>query len=1064
MTASPPSRTAPTEWPVGLFTIPPHQPFLDTLAHGLLRRCAGHPMALARITIMLPTRRACRALQAAFLEQAEQLYPETPEQTTALLLPRMQPIGDVDEDELLLTGDDPGLGPLPPVIGTLDRQLRLTRAILAARDDEHPVAHEVAADLAAELAGLLDQFHTEGLSLDRLTDLPPERYASHWQDTLRFLAVLREHWPQILEQLGAIDPARHRDQWLQRAAQRLTDTRPDDPVIIAGSTGSIPATMALMQAVLALPKGAVILPGLDSTTDPGLLDRLPESHPQYLLARLLRRLDWPTGRPVPDWPRPWPDADQPPANAAQRQLLIRAITHGAALPGDEPAKPQPADALSDALAQLDPAGLDGITPVACHSTEHEALVAALTMRQVLEPPDGLWEGSSEPAAWRPRTAMLVTPDRDIAERVTAALMRFGIRVNDSAGRPLADTPTGSWLRLTAQLLAGEFRPRALLAVLKHPLAALGQQPARCREAVRLLERLLLRGLRPGPGLAGLYERLAQVAANPDHPPPPEPLARCQALLDALAAAWHPAGDALGLGDDGSGGQQTRSLQTLIGAHIQLIEALAHDDTQPGAERIWAHEDGEAAAGFLAELSAAAEGFPPVRLDAYGDFLTALMRGRVVRPHQPAHPQLTILGLLEARLVRADRVILAGLNEGTWPPEPAADPWLSRPMRRRIGLPTPERRLGQTAHDFAQLLGAPEVFLLRTERQGGAMTVPARWWQYLDVLLSRWKQDGLDKKKGPFANMQRRAHDWQQWGKIIDQPDDNDPRSCAEPCPQPPGDARPNRLSVTDIELLMRNPYGFYARRVLKLRKLDDLELDPGAAERGSFIHEALDQFVTAFPDQLPPDAKAQLIAIGEQVFASVADRPEIHAFWWARFVRLAGWFIEQETRHRTEGWRPAATETSGRQIMADITLHGRADRIDRASDSRLAIIDYKTGSVPSAADVYAGLSPQLVLEALIASEGSGFDQITPAPVAALSYWQLSGSRSETGKITGFGDDVLPALIDHARDGLAALLAKFADPAMPYLAMPRPANAPRHDDYRHLSRHEEWAPGLLEEQG
>jgi ATP-dependent helicase/nuclease subunit B len=1016
----------PASWPAGVFTIPPTQPFLTTLAHGLLARCRDEPLLLPRITVMLPTRRACRALQAAFLEQAGD--------DAALLLPRMEPVGDVDEDELILTGDDPGLEPLPSPIGSLERQLRLTRAILKA-EAEGAMAPEIAADLASALASLLDQFHTEGLSLQALDGLAPAEFADHWQKTLHFLTILREHWPAILEDIGAIDPARYRDQWLRRKAARLTREQHSDPVIVAGSTGSIPATMALMQSVLELERGAVILPGFDMGllgAEPG---HLPESHPQYQLMRLIAHLVGPSGKIEP-WPQPWPQVPWASAVMQQRQQLIRAMTQSADTAESE---------AGEALAALMPEGLEGVTPVTCAGPEHEALVAALAMREVLEDPAGK------------RTAMLVTPDRDIARRVAAALARYGISVNDSAGKPLADTPAGNWLRLSARLLNGEFRPRELLTCLKHPFAAAGLEPATCRERVRLLEKLVLRGPRPAPGLDGLRKAIGERERAERHPLQPREAALCRRFVGTLEQCWQPFAEKL------AGGRLP--LRELVLTHIAFAEALAATPAETGAERIWKGEDGEAAAGFIADLLASARDFPALDAAAYGDFLTALLATRAVRPRRASHPRLSILGLLEARLVHADRVILAGLNEGTWPPEAAADPWLSRPMKRKLSLPTPERRLGQTAHDFAQMLGAEEVFILRAERQGGTLTVPARWWQYLDVALARWKDQGLTERPGPVADMLRRARSYAEWGHQLDAPQ-GQPQPVTAPAPRPPVELRPRRFSITDVELLMRNPYGFYARHVLKLNRLDAIETDPGAAERGAFIHTALEHFISAFPDRLPEDALQQLLAHGEAAFADIADRPEIHAFWWARFCRVADWFIANEAERRADGWQPLRTEVKANleleSASGSVALRGRADRIDRHKAGGLAVIDYKTGSPPGKQDVYAGLSPQLALEALLAIDG-GFEGIEPEPAASLDYWKLSGGR-EPADLTEYTGDDVPALADHARDGIRALVDLFAAPDMPYLAVPRPRVAPRFDDYAHLARIEEWAPGLIEEQG
>ncbi|MBV6633577.1 MAG: double-strand break repair protein AddB [Alphaproteobacteria bacterium] len=1007
-------------WPRGVFTLPPTMPMLETIAHGIWQRCQAEPMSLAQITIMLPTRRACRAMRAAFLELAAD---GDEGEEAALLLPILRPIGDVDEDELVLTGDDPGLEPLPPAIGALNRQMRLARAILAKPSDE-PIAPELAADLAAELARLLDQLDTEGIELDAFHGLVPDDYAEHWQETLTFLDILGQHWPGILEQLGAINPAHYRDLWLRRAAARLVREAPKEPVLIVGSTGSIPATMALMHAVCALDHGAVILPGLDQSLSPADMPDLPESHPQHQLLRAALSLK-PEARDlvedVPLWPKPHPEAAMPPLVVRQRDGLIRALTQGM-------------------LDEAEPAAVEGITPVDCTGPEHEATVAALAMREVLD----------NDALVGPQTVMLVTPDRDLARRVASILGRFGITVNDSGGQPLGETPVGNWLRMTATLMAGDLRPRDLLATFKHPFAALGRSTAQCRESIRLLERLALRGPTPGAGVEGLHGAIEAAASDPRRQATPGMIKLCQGFVNDLA-------DALPVFED------ARSpLASLVQAHIKLAEALAATPDTEGSERLWCDEAGEQAAAFLTDLMGASDGFPPLAPSAYAAFLATLMEGQVVRPRQQAHPRLTILGLLEARLVRADRVILAGLNEGTWPPEPTADPWLSRPMRRQLGLPTPERRLGQQAHDFAQALGADEVFLLRAIRQGGAPTIPARWLQYLDVLMTRWSGlEGAEAK--PLETMKDRAKRYHDWALALDRPDPDQVQPIAPPEPRPAAAQRPTDLRVTDVSLLMRNPYGFYARNILGLNALDDLELPPGASDRGKLIHDALNLYIKQHGKAIEADALDRLLEIGEGLFAPLAGQPEIHSFWWSRFERIAAWFVDYEQERRAQGWAPLATELAGKVTIkgerSETSLRGRADRFDAHADA-LSVIDYKTGGVPDRNQVYLGIEPQLALEAVMARDG-GFEGVAAAAQSRLEYWQLNGLGAG-GKLNDYDGDDAQALVDYAAAGIVALMDAFADPARPYLAVPRPKLAPRFDDYRHLSRVDEWAPGLLED--
>ncbi len=994
-----------------VFTISPGVSFADALAAGLLAQTAADPLALSRYTILLPTRRARRAIEEAFLRQSN---------GRPLLLPGILPLGDLDPDEVILGGDDEPAGvvggdgavlvELPPAIPALRRQLLLTQAIQAAgAAGAAPALVDQAARLAAELARLLDQVQTEQVPFGRLRDLVPADYAEHWQITLRFLGILTEVWPGLLAAEGCLDPAERRNQVLAAWAAAWRRQPPAAPVIVAGSTGSVPATAALIQTVAGMPQGCIVLPGLDRTADDATWRAIADdaSHPQHGMALLLRRLEL-TPAAVADWPAAVPGRTP----ASRARLVAEAL---------RPAATTDSWQRLAAAVMADPGererfrlALGGITRIDCPGPPEEAQAIALQLRGTLETPG--------------RRAALVTPDRGLARRVAAELARWGITVDDSAGQPLGDTAPGSFLRLTANLLAEQVAPVPLLALLKHPLASGGREPGIFRSLARQLERDVLRGPRPAAGFAGLRSAVGDAPGGRD-------LLRLVADIERLAAPFAAlfAAPLVILGD-------------LLDTHVRFAEGLAASSDETGAARLWAGAAGEAAAGFIAELDEASAGFAKLPGERYPALLDGLLAGQVVRPRHGRHPRLAIWGPLEARLQQADLLILGGLNEGTWPAEPSADPWLSRPMRRAFGLPPAERRIGLAAPDFAQALGAPQVVLTRALRVEGTPTVPSRWLLRLDGLL---RALGLS----PEALW---GGAWLDWGARLDAPGRSVPARPPAPCP--PIGLRPRQLSVTQIEVWRRDPYAIYARHILKLRPLEPLDAEPGAAERGTMIHRALERFAAACPGALPADALERLLEIGRESFGAALSRPALWAFWWPRFERIAGWFLERE-QERRPGLAALAAEVKGRLTLngplGPFLLTATADRIDRRRDGGLAIVDYKTGTLPSPRDIELGLAPQLPLEAAIAAAG-GFAGLPAAAIAELAFWRLTGG-DPPGEIKPLQGDP-QALAEAALDGLRRLIAAFDDPATPYASMPDAQFAPRFSDYAHLARVMEWSAG------
>ncbi len=1016
--------------PPKVYTITPERPFLATLAGGLLEMTAGDPLLLPRVTVLLPTRRAVRALRDAFL-RAE---PEGREAGEPLLLPRMQPIGDLDSDELTLVDGaaESEILALPPAIPELRRRLLLTRLVMKWGQvrGQAPALPGQAAALAASLARFLDTVATEGASFARLADLVPQDLAEHWQIVHKFLEILPSQWPQILASEGMLDPAVRRNRLFERQALLWHRSPPCDPVIAAGLTGGIPAMTELLSVVAALDRGAVILPGLDRRADEAewrAIER-DEAHPQYLMALLLKALGVAPAE-VPDWPPPLaPHPDPLPASGERGEPARRQGEEldgcadlplfAAAAKAERPPSPRarrvwlvgqalrPA-ATTDAWRRLpaQPAHtLDGVSRFDCASAQQEAVTIALLLRRKLETPGA--------------TAALVTPDRELARRVAAELRRWDIAIDDSAGLPLNRTLPGAFLRLVLDLAESELAPVPLLAALKHPLAAGGLDPAVFRRRVRQLEEAIL-GPRPAPGFAGLR------AALSDGKP------RLQRFVDRLEACLGRLPELL---DHGS-----VPLARLVTSHIEAAERIAASAIATGSQRLWAEAAGETAARFCHELIDAARDFPLLSGRDYPALFEALAAGIVVRPAFGRHPRLAIWGLVEARLQQADLLVLGGLNEGSWPGPAEHDPWMSRQMRRRFRVAVPERSVGIAAHDFAQAFGAPEVALTRAARQEGVPTVPSRWLLRLATVL---RAVGLDAALLPDETIKFAAEQ-------IDEPERYRPLSPA--APRPPLAARPRRLSVTQVETWLRDPYAIYARHILDLKPLDELDAAPGRADLGIAIHEALDEFVRRYPRELPPEAEAELLEIGRAHFGALLSRPGAWAFWWPRFERIVRWLVSEERAHRS-GVVESLSECRGSLTLpapgGPFTLTAKADRIDRLAAGGFLLVDYKTGALPAKKEVELGFAPQLPLEGAILRDGS-FGAVAGTP-AVLEFWRLSGGIP-VGQRCPIGPADPNELIQSVLDRVRALIERFDDPATPYLAEPAPQWAPRYSDYRHLER-------------
>jgi ATP-dependent helicase/nuclease subunit B len=1026
-----------------VFTIPPSVSFLPTLVRALVDGAlvpgfapGADPLALATATLYLPTRRACRLARDVFLDVLGR---------DAALLPRIVPIGDIDEDEIAFAEAATGAAAadaleLPPALGGLTRRMLLAHLVLAwakqlkPEPDDQPlvVATPAAAlALADDLARLMDDLAMREVDWSRLDGLVPEHVDRYWQLTLDFLKIAREAWPSILAERQAIEPAERRDRLINAEAARLA-AAPDGPVIAAGSTGSMPATAKLLATIARLPHGAVVLPGLDTDLDDDSWELIGAGedddawpafgHPQFAMRGLLARIGISRDEVA---------ALAPPAAHGREVLLSEALRPAAATDRWQ-------DRLREVEAQLGH-GFDAVAVIEAANAEEESLAIAVALREAVE---------------RRESAALVTPDRALARRVLAALGRWNIAADDSGGDALADTTAGVFARLAAELALGGVAPVALLAVAKHPLFRLGAAAGAHASAVAALERAVLRGPRPRAGSAGLAHALAtfrreltRLRANERseiHGSDPRALladaevAAASALVARLAEALAPL--------ERMAAAQTHPFSALAAAHREVIALLSRDET--GDNVAFAAHDGTALARFFDAVALDGDADLGVAPAQYAELFEATIADRVVRRPGDPGARVRIFGPLEARLTQAHRVVVGGLVESVWPPEARTDPWLSRPMRHQLGLDLPERRIGLSAHDFAQMLGAPEVILARPAKIGGAPAVASRFLQRLAAVAgdARW------------AAAVRRGEQYVAMARALDHADRVEPVKAPEP--RPPRAARPTALSVTEIEHWLRDPYTIYAKHILRLARLDPVDMAPSAADRGSAIHAAVGRFAQKFQDGLPPAAQAELIRIGREEFAALDDFPEARALWWPRFERIARWLVDWE-RERRAALADLRAEIRG-EIFLPIgdrrfRLYGRADRIERRRDGGYAILDFKTGDPPSSTQVRIGIAPQLTLEAAILRRG-GFEGFDPeVPIDELAYVKLKG-----GEPAGLDcpidlkERAPDAAAEHAVKKLTELATKFEDERTPYRSLVLPMWTNRYGTFDDLARVKEWS--------
>jgi len=917
--------------------------FLESLS-SLLMGPYDNPIEFAKTLVILPTKRSLLHLQKSLQEKTN---------GRVMMLPRMIALADIESENPLFLDS---INNLPPSISSWKRLGMLTQLILKFQPSYTPSR---ALKAAKELMHFIDEAETSDIDLANLKDLAVGDYAEHWQETLGFLKIVTDHWPAILKDLRVIESQGRVRHALKAVAKHWQMNPPEHPVIIAGTTGTVPATRELIKTVLSLPKGQLILPGLD-----GYSRDLPLTHPKHTLSDLLDFLQV--------------DAEDihvmlNEKGGARNHLLQTA--------------------MDDKGIDLDKSFDPKVWPemVECNSVTMEAKVIALMMRYYLEETTG--------------TISLVSPNQSLCKLVETELQRWDLVANTSSGQALSSSLVGGFIVSVAELFSKPTISQ-LLIVLKHPLCFKSNRAKREKhlENVRILEKNILRQGRVEIGVLGPL-------INQKSPALSEWFKEIFKIINPIFVYLLSKKDGL--------------FQDLLSLHLETCLLLTGDTSEKSP--LWQQIDGAGARLFFETLLEEGYLFPILPFRAYPSFFQALMaQASPLRNYEGLGSRLTILGALEARLSHAEVIILGGLNEDSWPPSIDPDPWLNRSMRQQLGLPALERRIGLSAHDFSSCFYAPHLLLTRSRSDWGAPTIPSRWWQRLQVVFQKNKNSLAAAPVKP----------WLDWVQSFTPKSESSVHKPPKPCP--PTGARPTQFSVTEIETLMRDPYGLYAKRCLDLFPLLPLDPELSSMDKGKIIHKILELYFLEDDQTLE-----SLLKIAKPYFDQT---PVMRLFWWQRFQQIAEWFVAKLKESPAQSY---LTEKKGQITLSSFSLKAIADRLDLLEDNALRIIDYKTGSMPNVSDLKNGYSPQLALEALIADQGGFGVKVSPKEA---SIWQLKGGEG-AGEIRTL--EITSEFLSQTDNGLLRLLMTFMDANTPYLACPRPEKAPLFNLYTHLERLSEW---------
>lgn len=983
-----------------VFNISPIYSFLDVLGEYVLNTAKSQNLNIANDIILLPTRRACRALKEVFVRL----------NNGASILPKILPLGDVDEDGFAFLdyeNDNIIAEELPPAIPDVERNLILSTLI---KKKNPSLNDEQAFALAVDLAHLIDTVEMEMLDFSKLSEIVPEDLSVYWQETLEFLQIITGWYPEILKERGYLNPVDRKIKLIYKQVEIWKKNPTNGRIFVAGSTGSLVPISYMINAISEMENGYVILPHLDRVLSDKDFYNVGQNHPQYGIKNLLLKM-----KVKRDEVKDLKLSSVQNTALKDREVLASYIMLNSSL-----------NETWQNMPSVSSNVLDGVSKIVLKTDSDETLAISLCLKKMME------EG---------KKTLLITPDRKIAKSVASELKRWNIIVDDSAGISASEIDTGNYMILLLNTIIDKYPPFEMLSILKHKFTSFGYSKNVLEDIVNNLEKEVLRG---NFGLDTLDKIISKAEAVK--------IQKGEIVISPILTLLSKLNEKAGFFDtifktsDGKA-----SLYDILSNHIQLVEEFVqNDEKEPDfVDKILYNGDLESQlSNALRELLATLLklknddlGIDRMDLKSYRDFISNFLFNLKLRPTVNSHPLIAIMNSIEARLLNADVFIMAGLNEQTFPSTTADDPWMSRPMKGKFGLPLPERKIGLSSHDFTEFFCKPEVIMTRAVKVDGTNTIESRWLQKLDAIV-QIKNLHIDDEFSKTV---------EYWTLNIDKIE-SVPTKCKRPAPKPPVYARPRELWATSIEKLYRDPYIIFANKILKLKKLDDIDMDTMPADFGNIIHNSLEEFknknLSTYND---------LITI---IMRNAIPYKEIDVidFWYKKFEDIAKWFIDYEASIQNLVGN-TYTEISGEMKITDnFTLKAKADRIDILKNSGGAIIsDYKTGTAPSKKEVSSGYAPQLLLEALILNNGGFASLKGKTNVSELRYLEIA-----KGNISSFTEESieLSKLLFKTYQTLFNIITKFEDENTPYISRPNPSKVgsaiEEYSEYTHLARVKEWS--------
>lgn len=384
---------------------------------------------------------------------------------------------------------------------------------------------------------------------------------------------------------------------------------------------------------------------------------------------------------------------------------------------------------------------------------------------------------------------------------------------------------------------------------------------------------------------------------------------------------------------------------------------------------------------------------------------------------------------DAIFLDVPNIIISDCNEGSFPSKKHHSPWMSNKMRQIVGLESDAERAGKNYYEFYVLLNKQNIYITRSITSNSKQNLPSKF--LLTLLLAIEKANKMYEVKSIYRLEELSANN-------------NISSEASVSLHYIPF---PASISATNIELLIRNPYGFYAKNILKLRKLRDVNEDTSLADFGNIVHETIHKYTLSYSNLLN-DKKSLFVQCAKEVLQKYVHDIKSQN-WLIKLEQIADNFIVFDDKRREKGsliYSEIYGETSFLINGRSIKVTAVADRIELTNDGIFRILDFKTGALPTKQDVISGISPQLIIESIILADG-GFKNLPSGVSDKLIYVKINSAGQFVEQVIDF----TAAELSHHRIGLIGLLEYYTSPEAVFCDMPSIKHAPQYNDYLHLAR-------------